>query len=56
MLSESLRTTYGVINIARLINRSGAYPDQVSQSKGKCFLYHGASVMNTIQQGTHQFT
>ncbi len=28
----------------------------MSQSKGKCFLYYSASVMDTIQQGTHQFT
>lgn len=28
----------------------------MSQSKGKLFLYDGASVMDTTQQGTHQFT
>lgn len=40
----------------RVSNKVGAYPDQVPQSEGICFLYHRTSVMDDVQQRTHQFT
>lgn len=33
-----------------------SYPDKVSQRESVLLLYDGASVMDSVQQGTHQFT
>lgn len=39
-----------------LVSNVFSYPDKVSQCESVLLLYDGASVMDAVQQGTHQFT
>lgn len=40
----------------RLVLNVFSHPDKVSQCEGVLLLYDGASVMDAVEQGTHQFT